>query len=307
MFIVISVMAPLQAFAQSLVISKSPQFPKEGELLTITISSFSFDLKNSLVTWKQGKEVLSEGIGTTSIIIPNAKNKTIVVEVVQRETGEKLVQGIPIITSQVDLLWEAVGSYTPPFYKGKALPPLEANINVVAFPKRNDISELFYSWQKEYSSKSAQSGRSKNSFSYLATPFEQANAISVEISSPDGSYKTQDDLIVRYGNSEVVFYENDSKLGILYNSTIKNNHKIESDKEISLVAVPYFVTTDTIDSKNLEMVWAVNGNKLPTQQKKNKIRLTGATGISGDTIVSVFIKNTSRLFEEGNVGVSLNF
>jgi hypothetical protein len=299
---------PLEMFAQSLSVAKNPPFPKDGERVTITIESFLFDLSNAVVTWKRGDETLLQGVGAKTFTLPSAENQTLVVEATHRETGQTLTQGISIITSEVDMLWEAIGSYTPPFYKGKALPALEANINVVAIPKRSDIGNLFYSWEKEYSSQSAQSGRGKNSFAYLATPLEQANTVSVGVKSSDGSYESREDLTIRYGNSEVVFYEEDSVLGTLYNRAVKDGFSVGSDKEIALSAIPYFVTVDAIESDTLDMVWSINGSRAGDQVKKNKIRLSGiATGISGPATISVIIKNTARLFEEGTVGVSLEF
>ncbi len=299
---------PLEMFAQSLSVSKNPPFPKEGERVTITIESFLFDLSNSVVVWKRGEETLLQGVGATTLTLQGVENQTLVVEATHRETGQILRQGIPIITSEVDMLWEAVGSYTPPFYKGKALPALEANINVVAIPKRSDIGNLFYSWEKEYSSQSAQSGLGKNSFAYLATPLEQSNAVSVGVKSSDGSYESREDLTIRYGNSEVVFYEEDLILGTLYNRAVKDGFSVGADKEIALAAIPYFVTVDAIASDTLDMGWSINGVRTGEQAKKNKIRLSGlVTGISGTALVSVIIKNSARLFEEGTVDVSLEF
>jgi len=150
-------------------------------------------------------------------------------------------------------------------------------------------------------------GRGKNSFGYIASPLEQANRISVEISSVDDSFSSKEDTTVRYGNSEVIFYENDLELGTLFNKAITNGHFVGDDGEINLTAIPFFVTTDTIASKSLEMVWQVNGLALPIQTIKNKVRLSGESGIGGGVIASIFIKNKTRLFEEGTVGVELDF
>lgn len=305
--VIINLILPLSVFAQSISFEKNPPFPKENERVFISLTAFGFDLKNSLITWKQGNEKLFEGVGATEYTVKSAENQIIVVDVFNQKTGEKFTQSVPIVTSEVDMLWEAVGSYTPPFYKGKALPALEANINVVAIPKDENSTSLSYVWEKDNQRQSAQSGRGKNSFGYIASPLEQANRISVEISSVDDSFSSKEDTTVRYGNSEVIFYENDLELGTLFNKAITNGHFVGDDGEINLTAIPFFVTTDTIASKSLEMVWQVNGLALPIQTIKNKVRLSGESGIGGGVIASIFIKNKTRLFEEGTVGVELNF
>ncbi len=308
-FIIVAValLSPAFLFAQNLSVTKIPPYPKAGESVVLSVSSFVVNLEKSLVTWKENNKVVLEGVGKTNYTINNAGNTTLTVEVVDSVTKERFVQGITITTSEVDLLWEAIGSYTPPFYKGKALPALEANINVVAIPKNQTIGNLFYSWEKEYQKQSSQSGKGKNSFGYIATPLEQANDIAVTVSSDDGSFKSQENVVIRYGNSEVLFYQDDPGLGTLFNKALKNGFSIGSEKEIVITAIPYFISADTATSKVLDMIWSVNGTAMPEQTIKNKIRLLGQSGLTGNAVVSIFIKNTSRLFEEGTVGISLEF
>lgn len=305
--ILINLVFSPMVFAQSISVTKNPPYPKDGEMVFLTLSAFGFDLQNSLITWKQENDVLLQGIGATEYTVKSANNQIITIEFSNQNTGQKFTQAVTIATSEVDMLWEAVGSYTPPFYKGKALPALEANINVVAIPKHDNPNILTYSWEKEHTRQAAQGGRGKNSFGYIASPLEQANIISVSVSSTDKTYNAQEDLVIRYGNSEVVFYEDSPEFGTLYNKALTNGHFVGDDKEITLTAIPFFVTVDSILSKALEMVWSVNGQALPVQTVKNKVRLSGQTGLSGSATASVFIKNKTRLFEEGNVGIQLEF
>lgn len=299
---------PLSVFAQSsITISQNPPFPKEGERVTISLSGHLASLQNSLIVWKENGEMVLEGVGAISYTVPSASNQNITVEITDRRTGIKSNQSVIISTSQIDLLWEAVGSYTPPFYKGKALPPLEANINIVAIPKDKDANSLTYNWEKEFSLQAGHNGRGKNSFSYIATPLEQANAISVRVFSSDNDFEARETITIRYGNSEVVFYEVDSRLGILFNKALKNGILVGDDKEIDMMAVPFFVTAENIGSKALEMVWYVNGNALPVQTIKNRVRLSNTSGLRGRVVASIFVKNKNRLFEEGTVGIELQF
>lgn len=307
MILILGSVFPISAFAQSFSITKNPPFPKAGDDVLLSISSFVLDLNNSLITWKEDGETLFQGVGAKSYTIENADNQNILVEILDNNSGQKISQSIKITTEEVDLLWEAVGSYTPPFYKGKALPPLEANINVVAVPGSIAPSELTFNWEKDYGKQQAQSGRGKNSFSFVATALEQLNAISVSVDSKDSSFQSQNDLVIRYGNSEVVFYEDHSELGTLFNKAVMNGHFVGDDKEITLTAIPFFVSVDTLSSSVLDMVWSLNGVGLPVQKVKNKIRIGGDPNLAGNVLTSLFIKNTTKLFEEGTVGLSLQF
>jgi hypothetical protein len=303
----VAIVFPTTLFAQNISVTKVPPYPKEGERVVLSVSSFVINLENALITWKQNNKTVLEGIGKTSFTVDNATNQTVTAEILDRTTNQKFTESVVLTTSQVDLLWEAVGSYTPPFYKGKALPALEANVNVVAIPKHPNISNLFYVWEKESARQVAQGGKGKNSFSYVATPLEQGNNISVNVSSDDGSFIGTESVVIRYGNSEVLFYEDDPTLGTLFNKTIKNGFNIGEVGEIALAAIPYFITSDSAIAKNLTMSWSLNGTVLPEQKVKNKVRLVGESGLMGSAVVSVFIKNSARLFEEGSVGLSLEF
>jgi len=208
---------------------------------------------------------------------------------------------------EVDILWEAVNSYTPPFYKGKAMAPLEANINVVAIPTGIPLSDATYVWEKDNQRQPGQSGRNKNSFGYIGNPIDQQNSIAVTVSPSSGSFEERRVTNINYRNSEVLFYQNDDRFGILFNKNIKNGHVVGDSKKISLAAIPYFLSTDSLDSKSVEMLWSVNNASLPEQKVKNKILLEGQSGLNGESIISIFIKNKTRIFEEGRVGISLQF
>ncbi len=207
---------------------------------------------------------------------------------------------------EVDLLWEAIGSYTPPFYKGKALPSLEANIHAVAIPSSPSL-DLMYVWEKDGQRQPGQSGRNKNSFGYVANPLEQGSSVSVTASYSSGDVTAQERINISYKNSEVLFYEHSLDFGTLFNKNIKNGHSVGESKKISLTAIPYFLSTNTLNSKDIEMIWFTNNTALPEQTIKNKISLEGQDGTIGESIISIFIKNKTKIFEEGKVGISLQF
>ena len=292
-------------FAQSISISLSPQSPEEGESFVISVNSFLIDLENSLITWYSDGEVLGQGVGKKNLSVESAVNEIIVVEINDRTSGDVVRQKIPIVPASIDVLWESVGSYTPPFYKGKALPSLESTINVVAIPDRSDRDSLYYVWSKEFSSQPSQSGRGVSSFSYIGTALELSNTVSVDVSASQDNYTAQKDSVIQYRSSEVVFYKDDPNLGTLFNNALENGYNIENG-EISLTAIPYFVGVQDINDNALKIDWAVNGGKITSQDQKNKMRFAAPEGTRGKAIVSVFIKNINRLFEEGEVGIQFD-
>jgi len=61
------------------------------------------------------------------------EKKTVTIKVVSRRGGY-LEEKITFQPALVDLMWEA-NTYTPPFYKGKALTSSKSSITVTAIPQ----------------------------------------------------------------------------------------------------------------------------------------------------------------------------
>ena len=112
-----------------------PNFPKANENIFFEVASYSTDLNQATIVWlKDGKQVAS-GVGLKNFSAKTGQLGTkIKMDVlIQTSNNKEVFKTVTIIPAEVDLIWEA-NSYTPPFYKGKALFPNEGKITVVAFP-----------------------------------------------------------------------------------------------------------------------------------------------------------------------------
>jgi hypothetical protein len=120
-----------------------PDNPQPYQDVTINLTSYATDLNKAIITWQgvNSSQNLS-GIGKTSYTFkaggPNTTN-TFDITITPVGSNNTISKRITISPSEIDILWESVDGYTPPFYKGKALPTLGSSIKVVAVPNTNTI------------------------------------------------------------------------------------------------------------------------------------------------------------------------
>jgi len=160
-FLSIGFFAHAQTDSGAFSIVLSPENPGLSEEVVVTLESASIDLGLSNITWSLNNSVRLVGIGERRARFTlGSLGTTYSLEVlVETDTGERFLQSVLIEPREVNIVWEAF-SYTPPFYRGKALAPSAGLITFVAMPeiadsggKRIDPKKLVYSWNQELASR----------------------------------------------------------------------------------------------------------------------------------------------------------
>ena len=210
------------------------------------------------------------------------------------------------IPSLVDLIYESL-SYTPPFYKGKALNPNQGVVLVTAIPeliKDNGEKELaqniIYSWKKDGSVEQDASGIGKNVFVFRDVSIE------VTASSLDGNIYASKKINITNISPKIIFYENSPVYGIMLNKAITNTVKMLSD-EFSVIAVPYFFSVGYATTPDLTYDWSMNGNAVGNQDPKNSFTTRIDKVGAGTADIGLKISNTVRIFQFINSNYGINF
>lgn len=300
------VLIPTQLFAQStLSVNINPQYPRPGENIVISLDSYFNNIESSLIRWEKDGQLLREGVGLTQITFQTDQDAQLAVRV---ETSAGLItQAIPITVSEVDVLWQVSNSYVPPFYKGKALPTEESSaITAVAIPDRSDRGSLIYRWQKNGVNVAGEGGFGKPAFSFSTSVFDDGNFLRANVSDTSGSFSLSGSNSLNYVKPRVIFYEHDSRFGNLLGKVVKNNHTVSGDS-ITLVAIPYFLSTTNILDDVIEMKWSVRGQEVQNNSVKNRVSVAVNPGQSGIIPISLLIEHTARMFENGTINLNLNF
>lgn len=297
---------------QNLDIKVSPQNPGPDEAITVTIESYISDLDKATFSWSLNGKVVQSGVGKRSLGFvngPSGKTTNLTVNITTVE-GINITKRLSWSPVGLTILWEA-NTYTPPFYRGKALLAPQAEVRVVALPDSTSGSNALsadnfaYVWQKDGSVVTSASGYKKNYFTFPAPmPFGQTN-VKVSVSSMDGSVSSEKTISPTLTQPFVLFYEDSPLIGVWYNHAIGNNFTL-TQKEFSIKAAPYFFSTvDTNDSAVLKYDWSVNGN--PAQNFGQTITLRNDAGTQGNSNITLSISGLQKIFQDAVQSLTVHF
>ncbi len=296
-------------------VEASPESPKSFETITFTLKSFSVDLNRAAITWAvNGKTALS-GIGKTSFSFQSGKAGTaytVDISVKDSVLGT-LTKRLSFRVGEVDLLWEAVGSYVPPFYKGKALPPPQGAVKLVAAPnlfsggKKLSADELVYRWKRngKYRDLNSQSGYGKKSVSIRGDLIKRGETIEVEASSLDNGSAGSGSAVFSYDEPFVIFYEDKPAEGVQFNRAINGEFTLPN-KESTILALPYFFSAKSREGGAISYSWRV-GDKNITDTAKSSLTLREEGGGGGSENVSLSVSHVANVLQEAVSGFTVNF
>jgi hypothetical protein len=314
--IAIGTFLPLKTKASSpdtILVNIAPENPASGENVNITLNSYVDNLNTVSISWSvNGKNVLS-GIGKKSFSLsaPASGAETTVVATVSLSDGA--IQTKMIIRSSVMvLLWQADDSYTPPFYKGKALPSPQSEVKVVAMPEIKlgssmvDPTNLTYTWQQDYTNNTDGSGYGKNSFIYTNDYLDSSNNISVTATTTDQKYSSVASIDISTYQPKIVFYKNDANMGTLWENALSDGYTVTSDE--TLQAAPYFISPKDIRIPTLTWNWSINDTLVSILGiEKNLLPLKLQTGVSGTAKIGLQINSSDKVFETASKEINVNF
>lgn len=284
-----------------------PQTPGANEDVSITVESFSYDLSRAKINWYLNNSLKSSGVGKTNFNFTTGAVGSISTIKYQITTGEGVYfeKSITISPGDVTLIWESAG-YTPPFYKGKSMFSYEGSLRIIAIPNlvnANGVKykpeELVYTWKRGMGTDTGASGYGKNVFLWNGSLVGNTDKIEVEVSNINKSTKATASLSIKPIDTEIVAYENDPALGILFNKAIKNSFDLLGS-EISFVAMPFYFNNP---EKNATYSWFVNGNKSPETSKYITFRNT--SGDNGYSKISFDLTSQTKILQSANSGFDI--
>lgn len=292
--------------SSDLQIRTSPENPKSFETVNLFIESFGRNLDNSEISWTVNGKTVKKGIGEKSISIKTGGAGVITTVYVSLKTNDNssvLTKTIKIIPAEVALVWEAVDSYTPPFYKSKALHSRGGIVVISAIPNivgTNGISikpsQLIYTWSKNGTILGSKSGYGKQSLVVSEDSYvRDGDIISVEVKSKDETLTASNSIAISPIDPLIILYEDNPLYGKMQNKAVSDNLNLTSS-EISLEAEPYYFSTKNPE-KNLQFYWLMNGNTILPPEKQNEIVLRKPAGVSGLSEISLQIQHNNAVLQ----------
>lgn len=289
-------------------VEMTPENPEAYTDVRIKVSSFATDLNKASIDWKIDNKMVLSGVGRTSYTFKTgAPNTTTVINVnITPQEGLAITRQIIVRPSEIEMLWQAVDSYTPAFYKGKALPVQEGKIKVVAYPNTVNVAKankknFVYTWTRNNNAAQDASGYGKDSFTFKNDVLTDTENIGLSVSSVDNSYNAVGRLNVNLSLPKLLFYKKSPINGVLYDEALTGSATMNED-EMTLVAEPYFLNRN---SNDLEYNWKINGAPIETPSKRTELTIRPSSR-GGYATVALSIESITKLFQSVANNIKIN-
>lgn len=300
-----------KAIQEDLAIKINPIYPTSNEKVTATIISNITDINRADIFWYVDDKLKASGNGLFEFEF-ETKNigEVITIDVVLKTyEGFRVDKRLTINPAEIDILWEAE-TYTPPFYKGKALLTPKAKLKLVVMPnfttptgRALPANKLIYTWGEGVEILRRDSGYGKNVL-YTEAPimFWEKN-ISVNVSSFDNSLRGYKKINLNVTLPEVVLYEDKPIEGVWYGEAIGRDFEILK-QELVIKAEPFFF--DESDRKNGDLIydWKMEGKPVVGENDKITFKQQGG---EGSTRIDLNLKNIAKRFQYAAKSFVLDF
>ncbi|MCR4306847.1 MAG: hypothetical protein NUV42_02650 [Candidatus Yonathbacteria bacterium] len=313
----------IPAFAQitsseDLNVQATPETPGPFETVVLDLSSYRVDVDRLHISWYVNDKLELAGIGKKkfSFTTKGVGSSSTVRVLVRSGTAGTLTKTLVFSPTDIDILWEALGSYTPPFYRGKALAIPETTLAVVAIPNMMTpggsavgIKDVVYKWKKNssYADFYDQSGYGNNYVFFKKNPGNKTDTIAVEASSFDGRLTAFKNLHIPSYDPKVILYEHHPLEGIRYERAIDGAFAMQN-KEVLISAEPYFFSTKDKDGGNVSYEWLLDNKQVTDTESDKKSELALRTeGGSGKALVLLRVKHTTKIFQFFEQSFTVNF
>ncbi len=299
------------AISEYLDLKTNPSNPGPKEMVQVTIESYLSDLNKATISWSVNGKLVKRGIGEKSFSFQNGDSgKTTRINVlILTNDGSSLDRELLFSPIGVTILWEA-DTYTPPFYKGKALMSPQARVRAIVIPDiantRNALSagNLVYVWKKDGYAVSEASGYGKNSFSFSGPKPYGETKVKVQVSSLDNAVNSEMRIALPLTDSFILFYEDHPLLGTLYGRNLSTGLPLRK-KEFSVKAAPFFFSNEVDEAPTLVYNWSLNGKKVTNQGRI--ITLRNETGEKVGSSLTLAMYGIKQTFQSASRSLTINF
>lgn len=310
--------APTTGHAQLIGITESdvsiaayPENPQPKDPVTVTIETYSFNLDNSNTKWYVNGNLAQEGKGlkTLTFQVGDLGQTTNVRIVITSEKGQ-LIKTIAITPSIVTLVWEA-DTYTPPFFKGKALFSHQSTITFMAQPqlvsggRALNPANLIYTWSKDGTVLGNQNGYGKQTLTLTGSVISRTMKVMVEVQDPTTGITASGVIQVDPVEPEVITYIVDPLYGTQYNKAIKGTLPL-TGKEVTLTAAPYFFS-NTEAGSDVSYNWSINGSTISDKQNTRTRVFRKVGEVFGISNINLRVLQENKLLQFASYNLAINF
>lgn len=221
--------------------------------------------------------------------------------------------GIHVHAQEVQILWQA-HSYTPPFYKGKALSSSEGLLVLTAISEADDSDQIIinpnnltYTWSQDGFTLGHLSGFGKKRIILSNRVIAgDKTRISVVASFPNKDYEIKKTIEISVYEPKILFFEKHPLNGILFNKALIDSIPFLSD-EITIKTEPFFFSINDLQEGKLDFRWSLNDRTIEAGQKEGEITLRKEGNENGIARLDLRIRNFGSVLQEAINTIFFNF
>ncbi len=278
-----------------------PVNPGPYSSVTVTLTSYDFDVDNSNISWTINGKLVSSGPGVKQIkITTGAVGTATNISAKATVPGGQIFRATMMLTpASVDLTWESPESFVPPFYEGRSLPAEGATVRVNATPHMSSLGKVLssadvsYAWYKNDEFIDKLSGRGKSSADINLEYLTDVTSVKVVARAPDGSTATKS--IDLYPHNIVpIFYLYDPILGPDLSNAITK--RFETTKEFTLRFIPFFFSLNKVAGSGATFSWTIDGLPITTEDDTT-VTLRPKENSYGSRVLGINLENSNRILQ----------
>lgn len=220
--------------------------------------------------------------------------------------------------TQININYQAIDSYTPPFYEGRAIPGEQAYIKAVAEVKIStlagdlDPEKLFYAW--EYNGNYLYDYSNTNSKVVYITLDQLKNVnnlkLSVYLNNRQENLLAEKNIQIYPHNPIIALYrENDNPI-ITYANTINKKYEtyqVFTNENFNILAEPFYFSVKNPTDKSLFYAWELNGI-VGTDNSTNVFNYSApsSNGYKSGITLKLSNENPNKNMQEGETLINFN-
>lgn len=289
-----------------------PDYPRPNEVVYVNLSMYTESLDSSDIAWYRDGKLATSGKGLTKYSFRMGQaGENVTIEIrVRLLSGATFSKSIILNPASVDIIWEA-NSYVPPFYKGRALHPIQGSLKLVAMPEffkngtRISPQNLIYQWSNGINAYQDQSGYGKNVVVVNGSLFGRTEKIEVLVTDPINNLVAQGFVDIDPVDPQIVFYQIDPYYGHIFDKAVFGSFNLKSD-EVQVLAAPYYFSKEKPGL--LQYNWMLNGTSVDDLLgSRTAIFKKPEDKTGGSSNIVLRMENSNRILQSTESSLMINF
>lgn len=131
--------------------------------------------------------------------------------------------------------------------------------------------------------------------------------VSVDVSAVNSTLKATQSISLQSTVPDVVLYENNPLLGVVYEKAITGTFKLERP-QVDFEGIPYFFSSSKKDDATLSYKWYINGAEVMSKSpNENYMVLQNNKNLEGTAVVNVSLSHANNILQNAKASLGLDF